>query len=55
MCRRRGIDEPAASDAEREHVIDLLQRAVGQGMLDLAEFSDRTDAVLAARAALGPR
>jgi hypothetical protein len=42
-------DDLLASDAEREHVIDLLQRAVGQGMLDLDEFSDRTDAVLAAR------
>jgi hypothetical protein len=41
-------DDLRASDAEREHVIDLLQRAVGQGMLDLDEFSERTDAVLAA-------
>lgn len=38
-----------ASDTERDHVIDLLQRAVGQGLLDLDEFSERTDAVLAAR------
>jgi hypothetical protein len=38
-----------ASDAERDHVIDLLQRAVGQGMLDLDEFGERTDAVLAAQ------
>lgn len=38
-----------ASDAERDHVIDLLQRAVGQGMLDLEEFSERTDKVLGAR------
>lgn len=42
-------DDLGASDAERDHVIDLLQRAVGQGMLDLDEFSERTDAVLAAR------
>jgi hypothetical protein len=41
-------DDLRASDVEREHVIDLLQRAVGQGMLDLDEFSERTDAVLAA-------
>ncbi len=46
---RRLVDDLRASDAEREHVIDLLQRAVGQGMLDLPEFSERTDAVLAAR------
>ncbi|MGQ0776021.1 MAG: DUF1707 SHOCT-like domain-containing protein [Pseudonocardiales bacterium] len=37
------------SDAEREHVAELLQRAVGQGRLTIAEFSDRMDAVLAAR------
>jgi hypothetical protein len=51
-ARRRAsgvsIDDLRASDTEREHVLDLLQRAVGQGMLDLDEFSDRTDAVLAA-------
>jgi hypothetical protein len=41
-------DDLRASDAERDHVIDLLQRAVGQGMLDLDEFSERTDAVLSA-------
>jgi hypothetical protein len=41
-------DDLRASDAEREHVIDLLQRAVGQGMLNLDEFSERTDSVLAA-------
>jgi hypothetical protein len=46
---RRLVEDLRASDAEREHVIDLLQRAVGQGMLDLPEFSERTDAVLAAR------
>ncbi|HEX3651067.1 MAG TPA: DUF1707 domain-containing protein [Pseudonocardiaceae bacterium] len=45
------VDNPdvLASDAERDHVIDLLQRAVGQGMLDLDEFGSRTDAVLAAQ------
>jgi len=42
-------DDLGASDAERDHVIELLQRAVGQGMLDLDEFSERTDAVLRAR------
>jgi hypothetical protein len=36
-------------DADREHVVGLLQRAVGQGMLTLDEFSDRMDATLAAR------
>jgi hypothetical protein len=42
-------DDLRASDAEREYVIDLLQRAVGQGMLDLSEFGQRTDIALAAR------
>lgn len=41
-------DELRASDAEREYVVDLLQRAVGQGMLDLDEFGQRTDIALAA-------
>ena len=37
------------SDAEREYVGQLLQRAVGQGMLSLGEFSERMDTALAAR------
>lgn len=37
------------SDAEREHVGALLQRAVGQGMLSLGEFTERMDTALAAR------
>ena len=37
------------SDAEREHVGGLLQRAVGQGMLSLGEFTERMDSVLAAK------
>jgi hypothetical protein len=51
-ARRRSAvhdDHLRASDAEREYVIDLLQRAVGQGMLDLDEFGQRTDVALAAR------
>jgi hypothetical protein len=49
--RRRFADDDhlRASDAEREYVIDLLQRAVGQGMLDLDEFTARADIALAAR------
>jgi hypothetical protein len=48
-------DDPAAarnlrvSDAEREHVVGLLQRATGTGLLDLDEFTRRVDAALAAR------
>lgn len=48
-------DDPAAarhlrvSDAEREHVIGLLQRATGTGLLDLDEFTHRVDTALAAR------
>lgn len=37
------------SDAEREHVGQLLQKAVGQGMLSLGEFTERMDTVLAAK------
>jgi hypothetical protein len=37
------------SDAEREHVVDLLQRATGTGLLDLDEFTRRVDTALAAR------
>ncbi|HYH28795.1 MAG TPA: DUF1707 domain-containing protein [Pseudonocardia sp.] len=48
-------DDPAAarhlrvSDAEREHVVGLLQRATGSGLLDLDEFTHRVDSALAAR------
>ena len=37
------------SDAEREHVVGLLQRATGAGLLDLDEFTRRVDTALAAR------
>lgn len=37
------------SDDEREHVVGLLQRAIGRGLLDLDEFTERTDVALAAR------
>lgn len=37
------------SDAEREHVGELLQRAVGQGKLTIVEFTERMDAAMAAR------
>lgn len=37
------------SDAEREHVVGLLQKAIGQGLLTLDEFTVRTDTALAAR------
>jgi Domain of unknown function (DUF1707) len=47
-------DESAArflrvSDSEREHVVGLLQRATGTGLLDLDEFTRRVDTALAAR------
>lgn len=38
----------AVGDAEREHVMALLQTAVGRGLLDVAEFDLRADAVVAA-------
>lgn len=37
------------SDAEREHVVSVLQKAIGRGMLDLDEFTRRTDIALASR------
>lgn len=37
------------SDADRAHVSQLLERAVGQGLLTLDEFSERIDTVLSAR------
>lgn len=41
--------ELRVSDAEREHVGTLLQRAVGQGLLTVTEFSDRMDTAMVAR------
>ncbi|WP_231390399.1 DUF1707 domain-containing protein [Nocardia sp. CNY236] len=41
--------ELRVSDAEREHVGQLLQRAVGLGLLSLGEFTERMDTALAAR------
>ena len=37
------------SDAEREHVVGLLQKAVAQGLLTLDEFTERTDLALASK------
>jgi Domain of unknown function (DUF1707) len=37
------------SDGEREHVVGLLQKAIGRGLLTLEEFSERTDVALAAK------
>ncbi len=36
------------SDAEREHVVEVLQKAIGLGMLNLDDFTERTDRALAA-------
>lgn len=37
------------SDAERTHVVGILQKAIGHGLLSLDEFTARTDVALAAR------
>jgi hypothetical protein len=37
------------SDAERSHVVEVLQKAIGRGLLTLDEFTERTDVALAAR------
>lgn len=41
--------EMRVSDAEREHVAGLLQKAVGRGLITLDEFTERTDIALAAK------
>ncbi|MFL6123282.1 DUF1707 domain-containing protein [Actinophytocola sp.] len=41
--------ELRVSDAERSHVVNLLQKAIGQGLLSLDEFTERTDRALAAK------
>jgi DUF1707 SHOCT-like domain len=60
MAYRGGVTEPPApqpisprdlrvSDAERAHVVEVLQKAIGHGLLSLDEFTERTDTALAAR------
>jgi hypothetical protein len=41
--------ELRVSDDERQHVVSLLERATGRGLLDLDEFTSRVDTALAAR------
>lgn len=41
--------ELRVSDAERDHVVELLQKATGRGMLDLAEFTERSEQAYAAK------
>src|SRR6266498_3995153 len=41
--------ELRVSDAERTHVINVLQKAIGHGLLSLDEFTERTDQALAAK------
>jgi hypothetical protein len=41
--------ELRVSDAERMHVVNVLQKAIGHGMLNLDEFTARTDQALAAK------
>ncbi|MGF7238852.1 MAG: DUF1707 SHOCT-like domain-containing protein [Frankia sp.] len=41
--------ELRASDADREAVVKLLQRAVGEGRITVAEFEERTRAAFAAK------
>src|SRR3954469_14639975 len=37
------------SDDERHHVVSLLEKATGRGLIDLDEFTTRVDTALAAR------
>ncbi len=41
--------ELRVSDAERAHVMSLLEKATGRGMIDLSEFSERSATAVAAR------
>jgi hypothetical protein len=41
--------ELRVSDAERTHVVNVLQKAIGHGLLSLDEFTERTDIALAAK------
>jgi hypothetical protein len=41
--------ELRVSDVERMHVVSVLQKAIGHGMLTLDEFTARTDQALAAK------
>jgi hypothetical protein len=60
MAYRGGVNEPVApepidprrlrvSDAERAHVVEVLQKAIGHGLLSLDEFTERTDTALSAK------
>lgn len=51
MHEESSIDprELRVSDAERAHVVDVLQKAIGHGMLSLDEFTVRTDTAMAAK------
>lgn len=37
------------SDAEREHALNLLERATGRGLIDITEFAGRSGKVVAAK------
>jgi hypothetical protein len=41
--------ELRVSDAERTHVVNVLQKAIGHGLLTLDDFTERTDRALAAK------
>ncbi|HEY0450007.1 DUF1707 SHOCT-like domain-containing protein [Actinophytocola sp.] len=51
MSENEPVDprELRVSDAERTHVVGVLQKAIGHGMLSLDEFTARTDVALAAK------
>lgn len=49
MAREAAREATLASDAERERVCDLLNRAFSQGRLTAADLDERTSRALAAR------
>ncbi|WP_425273048.1 DUF1707 SHOCT-like domain-containing protein [Saccharomonospora piscinae] len=48
-AEQRRLRDLRVSDAEREHVVELLKNATGKGLLDLNEFTERADIAYASR------
>ncbi len=48
-AEQRRLRDLRVSDREREHVVELLKTAIGRGLIDLDEFSERADTAYAAR------
>lgn len=49
MASRIDPKDLRVSDAERSHVLSLLEKATGRGLIDLAEYTERSAQAIAAR------